>query len=415
MKTREKAPFVRVPLLAVLAMTVSLVITATPVNAQRTSLSERSGSLVPTGSNRMSQTRQAMPQTSNANLETNNHDALYKVVPLGVLPGKTNLNVADGKSVNNLGHVTGWSFVYTGDFNSVFLTGQAFIWQNGKLKALPLLNGWPGALGYVLNDRDQVAGVADKLDGSGNLIFTAVIWDHGQPTNLGTLRPNTSSYTAGINIWGVVVGGSQIPGTGLNAPVVWYGGAIHALPFLPGMDHGFAEAINDLGVIAGRQGSPDGSSVIPCLWYWNGSGYTPVSLGSLGGDFGDAYAINDLGQIVGWSAYAGDIHAPAFVWDVRGMHALPLLPGDTDGQGFNINDLSQITGVSQLFDDNGNFIFGRTVIWQNGTVTDLDLLVPAGTPPFTDVANINDVGQIGIDSGYLGDGSVAGYLLVPNH
>jgi hypothetical protein len=55
------------------------------------------------------------------------------------------------------------------------------------------------------------------------------------------------------------------------------------------------------------------------------------------------------------------------------------------------------------------------VIWQNGTVTDLDLLVPAGTPPFTDVANINDVGQIGIDSGYLRDGSVAGYLLLPNH
>jgi probable HAF family extracellular repeat protein len=414
MKSREKAPTVLKPLLAVLAMTVSLVMTATPVNAQQSSI-RRDGPPPWTGSNRMSQTRQATPQTSNANLETNNHDARYKVVPLGVLPGKTNLNVADLKSVNNLGHVTGWSFVHTGDFNSVFLTGQAFIWQNGKLKALPLLNGWPGASGYVLNDRDQVAGAAFKLDGSGNLVYTAVMWDHGQPTNLGTLQPNTSSLTAGINIWGVVVGGSQIPGTGSNTPVVWYGGAIHALPFLPGMDHGFAEAINDLGVIVGRQGSPDGSSVIPCLWYWNGNGYTPISLGSLGGNFGDAYAINDLGQVVGWSNYAGDLHGPAFVWDWRGMHALPLLPGYTDGQGFNINDLGQITGANQIFDDNGNFIFGTIVIWENGTVTDLDTLVPAGTPGFTDVANINALGQIGIDSGYQGDGTVAGYLLVHNH
>jgi uncharacterized membrane protein len=337
------------------------------------------------------------------------------VVPIGVLPGKTNTYLAEGKTVNNLGHVTGLSYVYTGGDNDVFLTSQAFLWSNGQIHALPLLNGWPSAYGLGLNNRDQVIGLANKIDSSGNFLQTAVLWDRGQVTALGSLSPDTNSYPFDINIWGVVVGGNQNPVTNNNTPVVWYGGAIHALPYLPGMDHGFAESVNDLGIIAGRQGPPDGSSQIACLWYWNGAGYTPVSLGNLGGDYGDAIGINNLGQIVGWSAYAGDLHAAAFVWDWRGMRALPSLPGDTDGQGNDISDLGQIVGFSQLFDDNGTLISQRVVLWEHNNITELQTLVPPGTPTLTDVGHANLLGQIDVDSGSFDDGTIAGYLLVPRH
>jgi uncharacterized membrane protein len=123
-----------------------------------------------------------------------------------------------------------------------------------------------------------------------------------------------------------------------------------------------------------------------------------------------------LGQVVGYSLYAGDIHGPAFLWDYRhGLQALPSLPGDTDGTGNGINDLGQIVGYSALYDNNGNWVSGRVVIWQNGIPTDLQTVVPSGTPTFNSVGKIPDSGQIAVDSGNFDDGTIAGLLLVPTH
>jgi len=361
--------------------------------------------------------RQGTSISSGLAIENRNPNVKYTVVQIGVLPGKTNSFLPDAKSINNLGHATGYSFAYKpGDFNNLFRTGQAFIWQNGKLKALPLLSGWTGALSYALNDLDQAIGIAANVDSNDNVFYTAVLWSNGQPVNLGTLFPGSNSQPLAVNNWGVVVGGSVLPdNSGSNAPWVWYGGAIHALPFLPGMNHGFAESINDFGVIVGREGPPDGSSQVPCLWYWNGAGYTPISLGSFGGDFGDAVGINNLGHATGWSLLPGDIHGPAFISDFRGLHALPQLPGDTDGYGSQINDVDEITGWSQLFDDQGNFISQRVVIWQNRQVTELNTLVPLNIPTFGDIGNANIFGQISASAGLLADGTETTYILTPNH
>jgi uncharacterized membrane protein len=395
-----------------LTLAVSVVMAPAPANAQRNGFPEPNGSRSWTGGNHMPQGSKAILQAPNANLETLSRNVRYKVVPIGVLPGKTTTFLANVRAVNDKEHVTGYSYVNTDDYHSLFLTGQGFIWQSGMLKALPLLNGWPGAFGFGINDRDQVVGTANRMDDSGNIIQTAVLWDHGQPKNLGTLEPNSVSFATDVNIWGVSVGGSARLDAAYNTPVVWYGGTIHALPLLPGEDHGRAEEINALGVIVGRQGMGE-ESQIPCLWYWNGTGYTAVDLGSLGGTDGDAAAINNLGRVVGRSRYAGDMQEVGFLWDSGGLQSLPLLPSDTDSEAYNINDFGQIVGISYLVDDAGNFVSERSVIWENGNVLDLQTLVPSSAPPLTySLGNINDLGEIAVD-GTNPDGTSIGFLLVP--
>lgn len=384
---------------------------AAPANAQERAING-TGSPAWTGGNRMSQPSQPQPQTSFAPVETNNN-VRYNVMPIGVLPGKTTSFLTVVRGVNNLEQVTGYSYIYTGN---IFLTGQGFIWQNGKLRALPLLSGWPGAFAFGINDLGQVVGTANNMDGSGNILQTAVLWDRGQPVNLGALHSGWNSEASDVNIWGVVVGASGVPsGVSVeNTPVVWYGGTVHALPLLPGQSSGQAEEINALGVIAGYQYSTTNS--IPCLWYWNGTGYTAVNLGTLGGQFGATYGINNLSQAVGYTLYPGNLHGPGFLWDHQhGLQALPLLPPDTDGFAFNINDFGQIVGESQVYDNNGNFVSQRAAIWENGTVFGLQTLVPPGTPPLTyETGNINDLGEITVNATNP-DGSPAALLLVPIH
>ncbi len=336
------------------------------------------------------------------------HDVRYQVVPMPLLPGKTN-SAFNQRGVNNLGHTTGYSYVAPNTFD----TTQAFIWQNGRIRALPLLSGWPSSFGLAINDRDQVAGAANRTDSSGNVRQTAVLWDRGQPINLGTLQPNSQSAALDVNLFGVVVGESFSLDSLLDLPVVWYGGVAHQLPLLAGETQGQALEINTLGVIVGFQWLQDVNEV-PCVWYWNGTSYTAVNLGSFGGNYGQGLGINDLAQAVGYSNYAGDEHGPAFTWDfVHGLHILNPLAGDTDANGNGINNSGQIVGMSaQALPDSFTI---TSVIWQNGIPKDLQTLVPAGTPPLTfGVSNINELGDIALNASDP-DGNPIALLLLPTH
>ncbi len=295
---------------------LSVMISA-PVSAQpRTNLSP--GSLN-TGGNHLPQTGQPRATTTSDTVEANNYNVRYNVVPIGVLPGKTVSFLTVVRAVNNFQHVTGYSYIYSGN---IYLTGQGFIWQNGELKPLPLLSGWPAAFAFGINDRDQVVGTANNADASGNILQTAVLWDHGHPVNLGTLQPNSNSVALDVNIWGVVVGISDPFGADFDTPVVWSGGTVHELPLLPGESGALAEEINDLGVIAGYQEAA--TNLLPCLWYWNGTGYAVVNLGNLGGNYDVMQGVNNLTQAVGAALYAGNNHGPAILWIISTVCKLCL-------------------------------------------------------------------------------------------
>jgi probable HAF family extracellular repeat protein len=251
MKFKKWMSGIALSLFAALAIMLFLV-NAAPVSAQQRSIHRPDLSVWPRR-DRVSPKSDATA-TPNGKIENQNHDVRYNVVTIGVLPGKTNTNLTNsGRSVNHLGDVTGFSFVYTGNFNSIFLTNQGFIWHKGNLTALPLLNGYPGAFAVAINDLGQVVGEASLIDSSGQVRETAVRWDHGQVTNLGTLKPNSNSSTSDINNWGAAVGLSYSFDDNQDLPVVWYGGTIHALPLLPGEIDGEAFQINDLGLIIGHQ------------------------------------------------------------------------------------------------------------------------------------------------------------------
>ena len=350
------------------------------------------------------------PQRATSRISTNGSAVKYKVVRIGVLPGKTNTSLTnDVNVINNLGHVVGYSYVAP----EAYQTAQPFLWKDGHLSALPLPKGASAAFATGINDQDQVIAETNELDSNGVRVRRAFIVDHGKVVVLPVLNADSNTQPFAINNWGSAVGRNHNRVDGSETPVVWSSGKIHALPLLPGEDGGFAFGINDLGVIAGYQFPADDSSEVACLWYWNGGGYTVVALKTLGGNYGEAYDINNWGQTAGFSTNTDDANGFGTLWDWRGPHALPMLPGDTDGIANAINDQGQITGITGGVDQYGND-YQRVVLWQNGTVIDLQTVVPPDTLPFFDIGNANRLGQIAIDAGFFPDGSsFVGYVLIP--
>jgi probable HAF family extracellular repeat protein len=91
------------------------------------------------------------------------------------------------------------------------------------------------------------------------------------------------------------------------------------------------------------------------------------------------------------------------------MTDLGTLPGLPVSLANAINNTGQVVGFSQDQDGNNTV----ALLWQNGVMTNLNTLIPAGSPMFLiEALGINNRGQI-IGYGSLPDGQVLGYLLTP--
>ena len=121
-----------------------------------------------------------------------------------------------------------------------------------------------------------------------------------------------------------------------------------------------------------------------------------IILGNLGGVYNNPFAINDLTQVTGTSDIAGDLTSHAFLWQNGVMKDLGTLPGDYYSVGYSINNRGQVVG--QSCDANYNC---RGFLWQNGKMTDLNTLIPSASPLYIYLAaTIDDVGVI---VGYASD------------
>jgi probable HAF family extracellular repeat protein len=255
-----------------------------------------------------------------------------------------------------------------------------FLWQYAVMTPLPTLGGSNGTANQV-NKSGTVAGLAENT----------------------TLDPSCTA-----------------PQKLQFKPVIWQDGEVQELPTSSGDLEGLAYSVNDLGQVVGASGSCAPFNKITSFYMqplhallWETG--TVTDLGSLGGTgqgLGNlAFKINNNGQVVGYSDLKGNANFHAFLWARgTGMQDLGTLAGDVNSLGININDEGQVAGVS--LDANFN---PRAVLWQNGTMTDLNTLIPANSPLFLMFAcSINSSGQI-VGFAVTSTGEAHGYLLSPSN
>lgn len=275
---------------------------------------------------------QIVGESSTANGET--HAFIFtpwvgRMVDLGTLGG----SFSQARGIADRGLVTGSSSLASGET-------RAFVWEQGRMTALPPLNGAPFSEGIDVNDSGVVVGQSGGI---------ATRWQNGGVESLGSLGGG-SSFATGINSSGVIVGNSSTPS-----------GAFHGFVFRNGV-------MTDLGTFGGVSSSADGinssGDIVGSFQPSSESG--PRAFVIRGGVFTDlgvlnqsarATAISNSGLIVGEGGSPAFNHA--ILWDYnRNLVDLGTLPGSNFSSATSVNSGGTIVGVSVA---NNAF---RAVVWR---------------------------------------------------
>jgi probable HAF family extracellular repeat protein len=296
---------------------------------------------------------------------------------------------------------------------------HAFAWNNGVLTDLGTLPGGFSSAAYWVNDRGLIMGgsengVIDPVTGLPENI--AVVWRGGEIANLGTLG-GSFSFGNAMNNLGQVVGLAlnAVPdpfsylglGTETHA-FSWQGGAMQDLGTLGGPDS-WASSVNERGQVAGwayTNSTPNAATGVPTQDPFLWSEGKMRDLGTLGGTLGvvgalnnsgSGGALNDRGQVIGTSNLAGDLTHHAFMWERGVLRDLGTL-GGPNSEAYWMNENGAVVGRADVPGDSGNH---HAVMWKDGAMADLG--VPEGQPCST-AYSINVKRQVLIDTGVCGVG-----------
>jgi probable HAF family extracellular repeat protein len=266
----------------------------------------------------------------------------------------------------------------------------AWLWQNGRLRALPTLGGKHT---YVddINNRGHVVGDSDigKVDENGTPIGHAFLWQDGRIRDLGTLG-GRSSWAVALNERDQVVGISDTKGNDYQSPhaFLWESGKLTDLGNLGSGDNRFIRtsvvAINNRGQVIMNRAAKGYEATHAFLWDKG----KLTDLGTLGGPSSEALDINDLGQVIGRSDIKGDDER-WFLWQNGQMTRIggagsPQRAGWSSQQAA-INERGQIVGTST-----------RAFVWHDGKTTYLGTLPcgPRAEDCDANAISINERGQI---------------------
>jgi probable HAF family extracellular repeat protein len=312
----------------------------------------------------------------------------YTMTDLGTLGFDTY-----GLAINATGQITGYSYSsnevqypcpkspdYPTPKKCFEPPNHAFLWSNGTMKDLGTLGG-DFSEGVAINGSGEVVGWAQTKAGYADQF----LWNGKTMVDLGNWNGNATD----INDAG------QISGTCGTAPgqhaCLFSNGTLTQLPnpttFTPFNCAG--SAINKTGQVVG--GCDDASSNLHAVLWQNGMA---TDLGTLGGSAANATAINNIGQVVGWAGTSAGA-----------SHGFLYSNGRMTDLGFS--------WVPAAINDSG-VIVGSDMIYRNGTVQNLNTLIPPGSGfTLANAAGINNNGQIVVD-GYNAQGFYHTFLLTPS-
>jgi len=287
--------------------------------------------------------------------------AAVEITDLGTLGGEW----SEAYAMNDSGQVIGMSQTANGD-------DHAFLYSNGQMTDLYPLNSLRG-MPMGINSAGQIAAGAVATDGR----FYPAIYDHGNISVLGSLGGVLSNGFTGvataINESGQVAGYSHIPTREWHA-FLSDKGVMRDLGCTPnesGVCYSYAIDINDRGQIIGGIGGSDRAFL-----YENGMMTQIEPFYSSGGR---AYGINNSGQIAGY--YFKDGLGHGFLYS-KGTFTDIVKAESPYTTAFSINESGQVVG--------GAFVREReacrmcdyrrhAILFENGVVTDLNTLLPAGS------------------------------------
>ena len=297
---------------------------------------------------------------------------------LGTLGG----NESMANAVNNRGQVAGGALntipdPYTSNYFNFFLSSatqvHAYRWTKSHgMQDLGTLGG-SDSNAFLINERGQIAGwsftnttpnpVLDECSGYSQNVPTEdpFLWTEGRMIDLGSLGGTCGRATA-LNNGGQVVGFSALAGDLSGHAFLW---------------RNESEGMKDLG--------------------------------TLGGNTGYAFFINDAGDVVGFDTLA-DGTGRGFLWRHGAMTDLGSLPGYQCSNAFSINERDQIVGVADLACDGATQV---ATLWQNGSIADLNTLIPpnSGLQIYVAYQN-NDRGEIAAQANDA-NGNNHAILLIP--
>lgn len=305
----------------------------------------------------------------------------YAIVDVGTLGGVG----SSAAAVNEAGDVAGSS-------NTSWGEPHGFRWRDGVMTGIHSMGGW-GAEAFDISEDGWVVGSGGISAG----YAVAMYWFGYDPHPVGTLG-NRWSQAFAINNDHVIVGRSP-NANGIVEAFRWADGAIVGIGGLAEGDYSEAWDLNDAGVIVGEAGTAGGS--VHAVRWQNG---VIEDLGTSSPNFESSWArgISEAGTIVGGTQVANGGSLHPFVLANGSWDVITEVAGYADA----VNASGQVVGT--YFTSIGE----RAFLYEDGVVTDLNDLLPAGSGWELHAAlDINDAGQI-VGQG-THDGEGRGFLLTP--